>query len=287
MAEILLQTALAKAPDMQFTVLFEDDQHIRAQKYQWNIENQRLKSVGSIQTILDMNALINDAIEIIKPSYFFSPDFPEFLLPVDHPNYQQAKLAPEVAITWGVVRKMPGTAGGAPFSGTKEVKPRVREALAIFSDESAKFIPNPSETDITDLNRLVRYLRIKAQCFDNLVQYNIWAKSNYEVEIATEWFELFIELYRGMIREAGINDIYFNRRVRDDTVVQMRNGYHVRSVLYYVRTERVLVDTILPINKINISVNVNDLNNIKERIGQNITDKSFYREIINKWINNE
>jgi hypothetical protein len=136
---------------------------------------------------------------------------------------------------------------------------------------------------LEELGELSYFIKIAGQVFDNLVQYNIWSKSNYEVEELTEWFEEYMDSYRGMFREAGIVQTVFNRRIRDDTLVAMKNGYHVRSVLYYVRTERVHVENISPIQRIDLKINVNDLRSLKDNISDQIIDANLYELILNKW----
>jgi hypothetical protein len=125
---------------------------------------------------------------------------------------------------------------------------------------------------------------MRAQVFDNLVQYNIWSKTNYEAERLTEWFESeYMDNYIGMFREAGIVNMYFDRRVRDDTVLAMKNGYHVRSVLYYIRTERIKPEFIGPIKQITLNINVENLQNLlKVEEGYNI--ESMHDQLVKRWI---
>jgi hypothetical protein len=273
------------APDFNFVILSNEGSQNYSDLVQWSLADQRLKSVGSIRTVLDMNALASVSLEIIDPSIYFCPDFPEFLLPLENPEYKAAPQVVPSIITWGTVRKEPGTVGGKMFTGTQEIKPRFREALAVFGDQTKQWVVTPTTSDLESFGGLVKYIKIKAQVFDNLVQYNIWSKSNFEVEKLTEWFEEYMENYRGMFREAGINELIFNRRVRDDTLMAMNNGYHVRSVLYYVRTERVLFETALPIDRINVKVYVNDLNEVQKSLTDHNIDTNLYDRIISKWVN--
>lgn len=129
------------------------------------------------------------------------------------------------------------------------------------------------------------YVNVLGQTFDHLVQYNIWSKSNYEAERLTEWFEVeLMEAYRGLFREAGVNNILFDRRVRDDTIQQMKNGYHVRSVLYYVRTERIKLENVLPIERIDVKIDVESIRpGLLDSGGQSIDSDS--ERLIRKWIN--
>lgn len=293
------------APDFSFIIVENASNKPELKTLEYNAETKRLRSVGEVHTVLEMNNLMSKSFDIIAPlgelvltdlnnpsspavwenpsGIFFSPDFPEFLLPLSDPGYRAAPAVTPTVITWGIVRKEPGTMSGTPFSGTQEIKPRIREFLAIFNNYATQWVIGSSESKIQDLGELSYYVKIAGQAFDNLVQYNIWSKSNYEVEERTEWFEEYMDSYRGMFREAGIVQTVFNRRVRDDTLVAMRNGYHVRSVLYYVRTERVHVENISPIKRIDLKINVNDLRSLKDNLSDHIVDADLYKQILNKW----
>lgn len=273
----------------------------------------KLKSVGKINTLYELHDLMSKSLEILAPytstnepkrdnliyvpssnidqsiaknGIFFSPDFPEFLLSKDRQSdYVSAPQAVQNAITWGVVRTEPGTVSNdPPFRGTQEIKARVREFIAYYADSNKKYIVGQNQTFNELINEKYAYVKVKAQLFDHLVQYNIWSKSNYEAERLTEWFEgTFMDNYIGMFREAGVVNMYFNRRVRDDTLLAMKNGYHVRSVLYYIRTERVKPEYVGPINQINLNINVESLQKlIKEQDGYNV--ESNFDNLISKWI---
>ena len=273
----------------------------------------RLKSVGKINTIFDMHELMSKSLEILAPcntldniiidnitynstseidqsiakyGIYFAPDFPDFLLPkTDQTDYVSAKQVVRNAITWGVVRSEPGTVSqDQPFRGTQEIHPRVREFIGYYESSDRKHIVGQSETINGFINNKYSYFKVKAQVFDHLVQYNIWSKSNYEAERLTEWFEgTYMDNYIGMFREAGIVNMYFNRRVRDDILHTMKNGYHVRSVLYYIRTERVTPEYIGPINQINLNINVESLQKLVQENEGRIIEPN-YDKLISKWV---
>lgn len=289
-----------EAPDFSFIIVENKAKDADLNIIRWDSKSQRLKSVGTVQTILGMNELMSRSLEILTgPSesptnlcdatnsgIYFAPDFPEFLLPVTDVSYKAAPQVRPACITWGTVRKEPGTLSGEPFRGTQELKPRHREYLAVLGDEAKRWVVSSNDSNLEALGGLVKFIKIRAQVFDNLVQYNIWTKSNYEAEVLTEWFERYMDDYRGMFREAGIVELIFNRRVRDDTLVQMNNGYHVRSVLYYVRTERTSVVSISPIRRINLDVSVSNLVTTVNDMNDQLIEHDLYQRIINKWIKN-
>jgi hypothetical protein len=88
--------------------------------------------------------------------------------------------------------------------------------------------------------------------------------------------------YIGMFREAGIVNMYFDRRVRDNTLLEMKNNYHVRSVLYYIRTERVRPIFIGPIKQITLNINVQNLQ--EPIVSTDFNIESQYDKLIKKWI---
>lgn len=288
------------APDLDFIILENSANRPDMKVIHWDPIHKRLRANGEISTILEMNNLMSKSLEKIAPlgtptetcngapSYsssgiYFAPDFPDFLLPQSDPGYKSSPSVVPSVITWGVVRKEPGTMSGTPFRGTQEIKPRFREYVALFGDYAKQWVIGSDVSSAEGYGALTGYLKTSAQVFDNLVQYNIWAKSNYEVEELTEWFEEYMDAYRGMFREAGIVELVFNRRVRDDTTIQMKNGYHVRSVLYYVRTERVRVEQISPLTRIDLKISVNDLKSITNTLNDHIIDTNLYDRILNKW----
>ena len=291
---------IKNSPDFEFILVENTANRPDLLVANYNSETARLRSVGEIGTILDMNILMSKSLEIIAPlgspqqhstgqpmynqsGIFFAPDFPDFLLPLDHPAYKTAPGVVNRAITWGNVRKEPGTMSGKPFRGTQEIKPRIREFIAIYGDYGKRWIVENNLSQLEGFGELASFVEVSAQAFDNLVQYNIWARSNYEVEELTEWFEDYMDTYRGMFLEAGIVQLVFDRRVRDDTLVQMKNSYHVRSVLYYVRTERVRIRSIRPIKRIDLKINVNDLGRVRDTLSDHIIDTNLYNRILKQW----
>ena len=294
-----------KPPHATITLIDKANDNLRT--YHYMVGNNKAKSVGSIQTLADMHGLMRKSLEILQPCTFFSPDFPDFLLPrTDHrycqPTPEQiaqfmpqcsdnngpegsSKRVVERAITWGVVRKEPGTAGGPPFSGTQELRARPREFVAVFDNNIKKYVGSASPNFLEKYGRLAKFVKVYGQVFDNLVQYNIWTRSNYDAEVLTEWFENYMDDFRGMFREAGINQMHFDRRVRDDTLMQRNNGYHLRSILYYIRTERIKIQTILPIRRIDLNIWNDDLQSQLAAVDENkLLVGDIHNKIIDRWI---
>lgn len=291
---------LKDSPDFSFVIIENVNNKPDLKIIGYDPKYYRLRSIGEISTLLELHELMSKSLDIISPlgdpvqhltgqpmynqsGIFFAPDFPDFILPLEDPRYKTAPGVIDKVITWGTIRKEPGTMSGKPFRGTQEIKPRTREYIAIFGDYAKQWVVENKLSTLEGYGELTGFVKTSAQAFDNLVQYNIWARSNYEVEELTQWFEDYMETYRGMFREAGIVQMVFDRRVRDDTVAAMKNGYHVRSVLYYVRTERVRVESISPIKRIDLKINVNDLQRINNSLKDHIIDTNLYDRILKKW----
>jgi hypothetical protein len=284
--------------------------------YQFYTDSQnRLKSKGNIQTILEMSILMNKSLKILSPNLLFSPDFPDYLLPSDDPkfmeqypvisatdnnnmphyrddlyqrndvSYKSLSNVPAPHITWGIVRQEPGTVGGEPFRGTQEKKPRHREFNAIFTSDLKKYVGDTTNSNdlVTQYGGLSKYVKVKGQVFDNLVQFNMWARSAWEVEELTEWFKDYMVKYTGMFRESGIVEMWFDRRVRDDTLNQIKNKYHLRSFLYYIRTEKLDISTIEPIKRIEANIHVDSVpQNNSFNIDDYVVD-DFHDKLLSKY----
>jgi len=296
------------ASDISFVVL--DTSNVTQLQAHYNSNHS--KSHGSVQSILEMHMLMTNSLAIVNPNLIFSPNFPDYLLSEDDPkfmktipmiskklyenqphyrndlytrstvNLQSIDTVPAPNITWEIVRQEPGTVSGTPFGGTQEIKPRERELVLVFDEEYKSILEKNSDNKFIEKNgKLYKYIRVRGQFIDNLVQYNCWARSNWEVEELVDWFQRRYMLpYTGMFREAGVNNLYFHRRVRDDSMIQMKNNFHVRSILYYIRTEHIYNDTIMPINRIDVDMNV-----ITSTSELNINNElsNYYDRIIDRW----
>lgn len=279
----------------------------------------RLKANNAIWTPLEINDLMSRSMEIMAPigspqgmstgigigsgygayslrgvnpdnyypsGVFFAPDFPEFLLPKQEQHYNAPAQGYNNAITWGVVRMENGSMSGPPFRGTQEVRPRHREYIAVFGDTNRKYLIDNSSTRISRSGKLLKFITIAGQHYDMLIQYNIWSKSNYEVELLTHWFLRYMKLYRGMYREAGVQNMFLHSRVRDDTLMQMKNGYHLRSVLYYFRVEELTIEEVGPINRINLNIDVESLLPDEEKwANKDYRQNESLEWILDKWFN--
>jgi len=296
--------------DLSFIVLDGKTNEI-INNYQNNMTPHN-KSHGKVQTLLEMHMLMSRSMSLLSPGLLLTPDFPDYLLSEDDPKYIQTipmigkelyksmphyrndlyqrnfaeydtiEKVPAPHITWGCVRTEPGTVSGTPFRGTQEIKPRERELVLVFDAAYKTVLDNNSDNNFVTIgNKIHKYIKVKGQFFDNLVQYNTWTRTGWEAEELVEWFQKDYMLpYTGMFREAGVNNLIFQRRVRDDTLMQIKSRFHLRSILYYIRTEHITNDTIMPINRIEVDVDV--LNSTADFIiNQELSN--YYNKILERW----
>ena len=123
-------------------------------------------------------------------------------------------------ITWSVARREPGGLDGAPFEGTRDVRPHHRSSGSWGPDQAY----------------LISYT---GQWFDVLIQFDCWAKTNSTSERLVEWFEGFMETYRGVFRYNGVNNLLYWDRTHDELVTRWRDDIVNRTLRYYVRMENV------------------------------------------------
>lgn len=140
-------------------------------------------------------------------------------------------------ITYYLTRREAGSIATAPFGRHRERKPRFRS----------------SETD--DSIDATAELSTFGQCFDNLCQFDCWAKEATEADKLADYFERFLTMWSCVISYNGIEKIWYWGRGMDAVESKWRNDITVRSLQYYFRTEDITtqVDSIL--RGINVIVN--------------------------------
>ena len=210
----------------------------------------RLRSKGNL-SLFDFHKLMVKTLDAIDDKIVYVPSYPDYVMDNEYgSNIDYNKQAPKRMITYNTIRSEPGKiSAGPPFQGTgvKEIKKRVREQLFI-DPIFRKDIDNPTDD--------LRYYKSTGQWFDNLVQFDLWTKTNYEAETFIEWFEDYLDRYTGMFKELGMHEMAYYRRVRDDTLLRWKNKLTVRSLIYYFRTEKLNVTEIRPIKRITIDTKV-------------------------------
>lgn len=158
-------------------------------------------------------------------------------------------------IVYSLVRKEPGSIGKTPFGPQKEYKKHVRE-------------------QIKDTNILGSTIEVRAQAFDNLVQFDCCTTDNISSTRLVKWFERFMNLYEGVLKKNGVQQILYWQRLKDAAVTKWRQDLVVRTVQYYFRTEEIEAVIRGDLRKIDFNVDLgNSLENDSERYiaGQLVT----------------
>jgi len=151
------------------------------------------------------------------------PAYPDELLNLSgRTNANPAGNIP-ATITYQIVRREPATIQDHPFDPRKSIKPRIMEVV--------------NEGGITG--------QVSGMFYDNLVQLDCWSTSNGDADDLIEWLENFMLGYTFYFKEYGIHEMYYFRGGRftwgtteEEAMVRWRNPFKVRSMTYYVRSEK-------------------------------------------------
>lgn len=140
---------------------------------------------------------------------------------MEHPKYPNQDLGG--VVLYSMVERAPGTmeGGNEPFSRQRrEIKPRIRD---IISNDPK----TPGQATV-----------VKSQWFDNLIQFEIVARSATQANKLALWFEDLMECNRYYFAALGITKYFFDMRGKDAFEQNGNEGYYKRPLIYYVRTER-------------------------------------------------
>jgi len=254
--------------------------------------SNRLKTLGLNQTIYEFTRSLWQALQIHDSALVFEPAYPSYVLDKEDAAVlregRSATEIPEKIITWNVIRRQPGSLDSQPFARTKEMLPRVREEL--FYDPAISADPlEPEQYPAPEIGSDHEHARIagreiQGQFFDNLIQFDIWAKNNRTAEEMTEYFEDFMLTFRKMFLELGIAKLNFHSRVRDEVILNWRNGLINRSLIYYVRTEKVTATPVRVIKRITVNAEFHKLITEVEENGTDNFLKDYENTIIRNWI---
>ncbi len=248
------------------------------------VGSERIKTLGTNHTIYEFARSMWQALKIHRPGLVFEPAFPSYVLDKEDAEVLNAgRDAPEIPdeiITWNIVRRAPGGLEG-PFSRAKEIQPRVREDLVYIPTLGG--IDNPEALVGSDEAKVLGY-QIKGQHFDNLIQFDIWSKNNKKAEILAEYIEYFMMTYRPMFLELGMIKLHMHSRLRDEVLLNWRNGLVNRSILYYIRSETVTATPVREIKQINVNL---EFHKLLRDINDNTIDdfiSQYENSIIRNWI---
>ena len=104
----------------------------------------------------------------------------------------------------------------------KELKPMMREEINELSDDQ----------------KSRRIGSIFGKRYINIVQFDIFAADYIEANMVMKNFEELIFDYSSYLKENGIEEIYLQKRFTDRNLDQYRQHFSIRSLQYYVETEK-------------------------------------------------
>ena len=171
---------------------------------------------------LDFIAKLQKTLNLLKPDLRFDAAYPDWVISDEDP------MEVENGIIWSINKMLPAILGGKtlqnPESGTRELKPRLREDLTL-EDGTA--------------------LRLYGQRFTVFFQFDIFAKSPDEAEELSDWFMFgFMQHFGGLF---GSHNTVFRQRTKDKEVSELNQQFQVRSLEYTVDLEQ---PTAIPANLI-------------------------------------
>ena len=169
------------------------------------------------------------ALKLLKSDLEFDAAYPEWVI------NKETSMQVENGIVWSINQMLPmnldGKARKNPETGTREVKPRLREDIKL-EDGTA--------------------LRVYGQKFTVYFRFDIFAKTPGEAEDLVDWFQFgFMDHFGGLF---GSHRTVFYQRLRDKDVEELSQNFAVRSVEYTVDLERYTAVPSSLIDSIRISV---------------------------------
>lgn len=100
---------------------------------------------------------------------------------------------------------------------------------------------------------------IYRQWFDCIVEFNFWGRNTLEARQLMNKFETLIGAYSGYIKKQGVAEILFLKEVTPKQSVKYVEGIPMRSLMYYVRLERIQSVRLSTLEKIDIKVSATNV----------------------------
>lgn len=93
------------------------------------------------------------------------------------------------------------------------------------------------------------------QWFDCIVEFNFWGRTNLEARKLMARFEGLIGAYSGYLKRQGISEIFFLKEINPHQSMHFLDGVPMRSLMYYIRLERISSVRLSTIKRIDLEVN--------------------------------
>lgn len=174
-------------------------------------EDKYILTAEANASIFDLIKMIDKLVKITMKDLDvqFVPD--EDKIPVTTPDIQLNTPY----ITYKVIERVP----------KGELKPRVRQQI---------------EEKSHDVDE-ARVGQVFGQKFSSIIQFDIFSSVYATAEQVMERFEELLFVYAGYFKRKGVSEIYFKKQFTDSSYDIYRQQISVRSIQYYVETEKLIV----------------------------------------------
>lgn len=174
-------------------------------------EDKRILTADKSATIFDLIKMIDKLVKLTMKDLDvkFIPD--EDKTPIHTPEMQ----LDNPYITYKIIERVP----------KGELKPRVRQQIEEKSVDQKES----------------RVGQVYGQKFSSIIQFDIFSSVYATAEQVMERFEELLFTYAGFFKKNGVSEIYFKKQYTDTSYEIYRQQISVRSVQYYVETEKLIV----------------------------------------------
>lgn len=174
-------------------------------------EDKKILKAEKNASLFDFIKMVEKLVKItmndLKAEFIPDEDKTPVVTPeinIDHPY-----------ITYKIIERVP----------KQEIKPRVREHIEEKSHDKDE----------------ARFGQVYGQKFSSIIQFDIFASVYATAEEVMERFEELLFIYAGYLKKNGVSEIYFKQQHTDSSYDIYRQQISIRSIRYYVETEKVIV----------------------------------------------
>lgn len=188
-----------------------DIEALKALPQEEHPEDKYILTAEGNASIFDLIKMINKLVKITMKDLKteFVPD--EDKIPITTPDIQ----LDVPYITYKIIERTP----------KGELKPRVRQQIKEKSHDEQE----------------ARVGQVYGQKFSSIIQFDIFSSVYATAEQVMERFEELLFIYAGYFKRKGISEIYFKKQFTDSSYDIYRQHISVRSIQYYVETEKLTV----------------------------------------------
>ena len=186
--------------------------------------------VDSVKELIDLDQKENDR----KIKLIDEHSYKNILEDPDQPGTDLAG-----SVIYNMMERTPGTTAGGNTPTSRQRREVVPQIRGIAYDEKN----SPGQAIVQ-----------KGKWFDNILCFKLAARTNHQANKMALWFEDLMECNREFFASRGFVRYYFDKRGEDEYIRDGEEGFHLRPLIFYVRTERVYNISEQIINRLVISL---------------------------------